>query len=202
MDTEHAQQSTPQADSSVPFCKSNPVPGDRLLSYGFENQIDSPTPMPMYTPPTTPHLLPRRQPLPSFEGAIPRGSPTPQAEDAGPVLPQPPCPGIVSHTPSAALLSYLGLVPRSPFAAFVSYLDPATRTRDWQTSAKPAPPSEGRTKTRIQAAPILARIKSRSWTASPQARRSRKNARKRYDSTRITAATVLGSWAVLWRRRV
>ena len=88
MDTEHAQQSTPQADSSVPFCKSNPVPGDRALSYGFENQIDSPTPMPMYTPPTTPHLLPRRQPLPSFEGAIPRGSPTPQAEGAGPVLPR------------------------------------------------------------------------------------------------------------------
>ena len=56
--------------------------------------------------------------------------PTPQAKAALP-------PGrLVSHTPSTALVSYLGLVPRTPSAAFVSYLRPRTQTRDWQTSAK------------------------------------------------------------------
>ena len=31
------------------FCKSNPVPGDLPLSYEFETQIESPTPMPTHT---------------------------------------------------------------------------------------------------------------------------------------------------------
>ena len=127
-------------------------------------------------PPHPLHPLPyphaaRRQPPLSFEGPTPRRSPTPQAEGAGLALPG----RLVSRTPCAVLVPYLGVVPRSPSAAFVSYLRPTTQTPDWQTSAGWAGSPMGIQTRQIQAAPISARFQSRSWTASPQARASRKN---------------------------
>ena len=87
--------------------------------------------------------------------------------------------------PLRGLVSYLRLVPRSPSAAFVSYLRRATPTRDCETSPKLGRVSHGRTKTRIQAAPILPRFKSRGWAAPLQAPAGRKKREKRYDSTRM-----------------
>ena len=203
----HTRPATSPArgDSTSNFFLSNPVPGEPPLRYRFENQIESSGHCPIRqqkrlcrpAAATRPSPLPSSNPSPSparkaeGPGPAPKGRPpqsavplrrtnprpgtTPQAKAAG---------RLVSHTPSAASFAYLRLVPRSPSAAFVSYLGRANPTRDWQTSAKLARLSHRRTNERIQAAPILARFKSRSWTAPPQAAEGRKKRAKRFESNR------------------
>ena len=126
------------------FCKSNPVPGVGPLSYGFENQIESPGQCP--TPPPKAAMPPQ----PSAPGTTPpayaagRPPPQPSAERCGSRA----CPGAwdLFHTPPPRPLFPIcdspRVVPRSPSAAFVSYLRPTTQTRDRETTPKLGPLSE------------------------------------------------------------
>ena len=88
------------------------------------------------------------------------------------------CLGLVSRTPSAAPFpicdSFRAPPPRPLSPIWTPRLKPATakRAQSWAGSPRVTQSIQ------IQAAPISARIESRSWTAPPQAQSRRKNANK------------------------